>query len=62
MDISQEFGIFHKSTEVELITSKMDMIFVKIQFHFKTCPRSQNREGRQFKQETRLESRCRKGQ
>ena len=46
MDILQEFGIFHEDTEVEPITSKIGIIFVKIQFHFETCSRSKNGEGR----------------
>ena len=46
MDGSQEFGIFHKGTEIELTISKIDIIFVKIRFHFETCSRSKNGEGR----------------
>ena len=30
MDRSQEFGIFHEDTEVELTTNKMGIILVKI--------------------------------
>ena len=49
MNRPQEFRIFHEGIKVELTTSKMGIIFVKIRFHFETCSKSKNGEDKQFK-------------
>ena len=46
LDKSQESGIFHEGTEVELQTSPIDTLFVKVQLYFEACSRNKNGEGR----------------
>ena len=37
LDGPQKFGIFYEGAEIELKTSSMDLVFVKVRFHTKAC-------------------------
>ena len=44
LDRSQESGIFHEGTEVELQTSPIDTLSVKVQLYFEACSRNKDRK------------------
>ena len=43
---SQKLGILYKGTEIEQKISTIDIISVKICFHFKACTRNKNEKGK----------------